>query len=98
MKFLCTNFWQFVFSKQVDNLRTNNSGTFIMIDEAFKFIARLSCEDNESKEYKDRVKCYESFVVGLLKGALLNMGFDNGTQVSSQIQGSRMQLTINVTM
>jgi hypothetical protein len=33
MKFMCTEFWKYTFSKQVDNLKTNNSGTFIFIDE-----------------------------------------------------------------
>ena len=76
MKFLCTEFWKYVFSKQVDNLRTNNTGTFILNDDQFKFIARVSNNDMESKEYKDKVRCYEMFVIGLIRGALLNMGFD----------------------
>ena len=74
---MCTEFWKYAFSKQVDNLRTNNSGTFIMIDDSFKLIGRLSNEDNESAEFKEKVKCYESFVIGLIKGALFNLGFEN---------------------
>ena len=77
MKFMCTEFWKFAFSKQVDNLRTNNSGTFILIDDAFKLIGRVSNNDNESKEFKDKVKCYEHFVVGLVRGALFNLGFEH---------------------
>ena len=70
MKFICTEFWKYTFSKQVDNLKTNNAGTFIFIDEHFKFIARVSNHDNEGKEYRDKVRCYEMFVIGLIKGAL----------------------------
>jgi len=76
MKFLCTEFWKFTFAKAVDNLRTNNAGTFIMTDEAFKFIARVSCADHESTEYKDKIRTYEAFVVGLIRGALVNLGYD----------------------
>lgn len=66
----------------MDNLRTNNSGTFIFNDDGFKFIARVSNHDMESKEYKEKVACYEIFVVGLIKGGLHNLGFDTGLQVS----------------
>lgn len=82
MKFICTEFWKYIFSKPVDNLRTNNSGTFIFNDDGFKFIARVSNHDMESKEYKEKVACYEIFVVGLIKGGLHNLGFDTGLQVS----------------
>ena len=77
MKFICTEFWKFVFSKQVDNLRTNNSGTFIFTDEAFKFIARVSSSDHETPEFKQKIKCYEAFIIGLVKGALMNLGYDS---------------------
>ena len=70
MKFICTEFWKYTFSKQVDNLKTNNSGTFIFIDEQFKFIARASSKDHDSKEFKEKIKCYEAFVIGLVRGAL----------------------------
>ena len=97
MKFICTEFWKFTFSKQVDNLRTNNVGTFIMTDEAFKFIARVSSSDNESKEFRDKIKCYESFICGLIKGALINLGYEYSLpQVVSQIKDYRLQLTITV--
>ena len=82
IKFICTEFWKYMFSKPVDNLRTNNSGTFIFNDDAFKLIARISNHDMESKEYKDKVQCYEVFVVGLIKGALLNLGFEHGLIVN----------------
>jgi len=96
MKFLCTEFWKFAFAKAVDNLRTNNAGVFILTDDAFKFIARVSNKDNESKEFKDKVKCYESFVVGMIRGALSNMGYDIIPQVQTLIKEARLQLTITV--
>lgn len=81
MKFICTEFWKFTFSKAVDNLRTNNAGTFIMTDEAFKFIARVSTRDHESKEFKEKIKCYEGFVIGMIRGALMNLGYEIPPQV-----------------
>lgn len=96
MKFICTEFWKFTFAKQVDNLRTNNSGTFIFTDESFKFIARVSNNDHESKEYKQKIKCYESFVIGLIKGALMNLGYEGVPLVVTQITNTRLQLTVTV--
>lgn len=90
MKFICTEFWKFTFSKQVDNLRTNNAGTFIMTDEAFKFIARISSSDHDSKEFKEKIKCYESYIIGLIKGALINLGYEHGAQVSTAIKDFRL--------
>lgn len=97
MKFICTEFWKFTFSKAVDNLRTNNAGTFIMTDEAFKFIARVSGKDHESKEYKEKIRCYEAFIVGMIRGAIVNLGFDQiPPQVSTQIKDARLQLTVTL--
>ena len=95
MKFLCTEFWKFTFAKSVDNLRTNNAGTFILTDEAFKFIARVSNKDNEGREFKEKVKCYESFIVGVIRGALINLGYDQ-PQIQTLIKDARLQLTITV--
>lgn len=78
-------------------MRTNNAGTFIVTDEAFKFIARVSNRDNESREYKDKIKCYESFVIGMLRGALINLGYDQvPPQVQTVIKDARIQVTITV--
>ena len=80
----------------MDNLRTNNTGTYIFTDEAFKFIARVSNNDHESKEYKQKIKCYESFVIGLIIGALMNLGYDKVPIVNTQITGTKLVLTVNV--
>ena len=97
MKFICTEFWKFTFSKQVDNLRTNNIGTFILTDDSFKFIARVSASDHDSPEFKQKIKCYEMFVVGLIKGALGNLGYEYPPQVVPMIKDFKLQLTVTVT-
>lgn len=96
MKFLCTEFWKFAFSKGVDNLRTNNAGTFIILDDAFKFLARVSCKDHESKEYQEKIAFYEAFVIGMIIGALMNLGYDQTPQVKSNFKETRLQLTITL--
>ena len=90
IKFVCTEFWKYTFSKQIDNLRTNNSGTFIFVDDSFKFIGRVSNHDHESREYKEKIKLYENFVVGLLKGALTNLGFEHALQVNAVVKDAKI--------
>jgi hypothetical protein len=48
-----------------------------MIDDGFKLIGRVSSSDHESKEFKNKIKCYENFVLGMIRGALFNLGFEN---------------------
>lgn len=67
-----------------------------MTDDAFKFIARISCADHESREFKDKIRCYEAFVVGMIRGALINLGYEQVPLVQTTVKDARMQLTITV--
>jgi hypothetical protein len=42
LKFICTDFWSSVNKKQIDNLRTNHQGVYVLQDNAFRFLTRLS--------------------------------------------------------
>ena len=42
MKFICTDFWILIYKKQVDNLRTNNQGMYVVQDNDFRFLQRIS--------------------------------------------------------
>lgn len=42
LKFICTDFWSCVYKKQVDNLRTNHQGTYVLHDNDFRFLSKLS--------------------------------------------------------
>jgi hypothetical protein len=42
MKFICTDFWSSINKKQIDNLRTNHQGVYVLQDNAFRFLTRLS--------------------------------------------------------
>lgn len=45
IKFLCKDVWTEIFRKQVDNLRTNHKGTFVLRDDAFPWIVPLAEND-----------------------------------------------------
>ncbi|XP_065426799.1 trafficking protein particle complex subunit 6A isoform X1 [Chrysemys picta bellii] len=42
LKFLCKDLWMTVFKKQVDNLRTNHQGTYMLQDNQFLLLSQLS--------------------------------------------------------
>jgi len=77
VKYLCVQFWQYVFGKQIDNLKTNNAGTFVLFD-VNKFLARVSTESMPQQEKHpdalDRQITYSFYLIGLVKGALKNLG------------------------
>ena len=42
MKAICKDFWSAVFKKQVDNLRTNHQGVYVLQDNKFRFLQNMS--------------------------------------------------------
>lgn len=44
IKFLCKDLWMLVFKKQIDNLKTNHRGTFVLTDSRFQPLARMSVD------------------------------------------------------
>lgn len=44
IKFCCKDLWTIVFRKQIDNLKTNHRGVYVLTDNAFRPFARMSTE------------------------------------------------------
>lgn len=58
MKFICTDFWSTLYKKQIDNLRTNHQGVYVLQDNAFRFLSRLSAGSQYLEHApKVRTKC-----------------------------------------
>lgn len=72
VKFLCTDFWNAIFKKQIDNLRTNHQGVYVLQDNSFRFLKQLS----NSSQYLDLAPKYVVFSCGLLRGSLANLGIN----------------------
>ena len=89
VKFLGLHFWNYVFGKQIDNLKTNNQGTFVIYDRN-RFLGRISGEikPNEvNPEVRLRQQTYSFYIIGLIKGALKNLGVATG--------GKQVKVSIN---
>ncbi|GAA98899.1 uncharacterized protein L969DRAFT_104359 [Mixia osmundae IAM 14324] len=76
VKFVCKDVWVAVFDKQIDNLRTNHRGVYVLQDNAFKPLLRLS--GSEQQNLSDEVVSMGSnllpFPSGIVRGVLHNLG------------------------
>ncbi|XP_072284269.1 trafficking protein particle complex subunit 6B [Pyxicephalus adspersus] len=70
MKFVCKDFWTTVFKKQIDNLRTNHQGIYVLQDNKFRLITQMSA----GKQYLEHAPKYLAFTCGLIRGGLSNLG------------------------
>ncbi|KAF9235715.1 NO signaling/Golgi transport ligand-binding domain-containing protein [Melanogaster broomeanus] len=73
IKFVCKELWVSCWDKQVDNLRTNHRGVFVLQDNNFKPIARISSWEGRAEAVK-HAKLYVSLPAGIIRGALARMG------------------------
>lgn len=76
MKFVCRDVWRCLYNKQMDNLRTNHRGTFVLVDNSYKVIAQL----NSSKGMQDTLaksKVYLWFPCGVIRGILMSFGIES---------------------
>ncbi|XP_014551164.1 hypothetical protein COCVIDRAFT_20527 [Bipolaris victoriae FI3] len=44
IKFICKDLWMLLFGKQIDNLKTNHRGIYVLTDNTFKPLGRMSCD------------------------------------------------------
>uniref|UniRef100_A0A8C3HLN3 Trafficking protein particle complex subunit 6A n=2 Tax=Emydidae TaxID=8476 RepID=A0A8C3HLN3_CHRPI len=91
LKFLCKDLWMTVFKKQVDNLRTNHQGTYMLQDNQFLLLSQLS----NGKQYLEEAPKFLAFTCGLVKGALSNLGFDSTVTAEVPVMpSSKFQVVI----
>ena len=76
MKFVCKDFWTAVFRKQIDNLRTNHQGVYVLQDKSFKFLAKVS-GGGGGKQYLEDATSFVVFTCGLVRGSLANLGLNS---------------------
>lgn len=90
IKFICKDFWAEIFKKQVDNLKTNHRGVFVLQDNRFRWLTHISLDSPtytggdgisvENSMTNNAVMAaraagqYLYFPCGLIRGALTNLG------------------------
>ncbi|KAK1863934.1 hypothetical protein I4F81_006488 [Pyropia yezoensis] len=53
VKFVCRDFWEGVFKKQVDVLRTNHKGLYVLTDSNFRWLGRVWANDDAAEGAED---------------------------------------------
>ncbi|XP_015436746.1 PREDICTED: trafficking protein particle complex subunit 6B [Dufourea novaeangliae] len=72
IKFICTDFWSSLYHKQIDNLRTNHHGVYMLQDNSFRLLNKVGTNCN--KQYLQESPRLLAFTCGLLRGSLANLG------------------------
>ncbi|KAI0389993.1 transport protein particle component [Xylariaceae sp. FL0594] len=72
IKFVCKDLWMLVFKKQVDNLKTNHRGVYVLTDNSFRPLSRMSA--GPGGQAVSRAQPFLWFPCGILRGALAAMG------------------------
>ena len=76
VKYLCKELWISLFKKQVDNLRTNHQGVYVIHDGRFRLLQQTLLTMNKPIESTNRLHTmYIAYSSGLLRGILTNMGY-----------------------
>jgi trafficking protein particle complex subunit 6 len=74
VKYICKEFWIFCFQKQIDNLKTNHRGVYVLCDNSFRWISKMSSD----KIPQDQLGLFYArelaFPCGILRGACSNLG------------------------
>ncbi|KAL8651883.1 MAG: hypothetical protein Q9226_004508 [Calogaya cf. arnoldii] len=91
IKFLCKDIWTLVFRKQIDNLKTNHRGVYVLTDHSFRPFARMSM--SSASEALARVQPFLWFPCGIIRGALASMGIEATVQAeTAELPGATFQI------
>lgn len=71
VKFICKEFWEQTFQKQIDVLRTNHRGLYVLTDNHFRWLKGV-CKDSDG--FDGSPEDYVVFPCGMISGALTRLG------------------------
>ncbi|KAF4303274.1 Transport protein particle (TRAPP) component [Botryosphaeria dothidea] len=94
IKFLCKDLWTLVFRKQIDNLKTNHRGIYVLTDQHFKPLTKMSLERGTGDNIiTSKAQPFLYFPAGLIRGALASMGIiATVTAESTGLPGATFQI------
>ncbi|KAJ1964519.1 hypothetical protein GGI12_001364 [Dipsacomyces acuminosporus] len=76
VKFVCKDVWMILFSRQVDNLKTNHHGIYVLQDNKFKWFLRMS-SNNGGAAAARRAQPYIWVPCGIIRGILDSFGINS---------------------
>ncbi|KAE9978274.1 hypothetical protein BLS_009456 [Venturia inaequalis] len=92
IKFLCKDLWLIAFKKQIDNLKTNHRGVYVLTDNRFTPLGKMSLERGRDGMMA-QAQPFLYFPAGLIRGALFAMGIKATVQAeTSELPGATFQI------
>eukprot|EP00118_Oscarella_pearsei_P028251 m.1768 g.1768 ORF g.1768 m.1768 type:complete len:214 (+) comp7808_c0_seq2:634-1275(+) len=73
VKYICKEFWMSLFNKQIDNLRTNHQGVYVLQDHKFHFFPQMSV----TSQYSEEAPAFLAYPCGMMRGALVALGINS---------------------
>ncbi|KAJ2781888.1 hypothetical protein H4R18_002594 [Coemansia javaensis] len=73
VKFVCKDLWMLLFNRQVDNLKTNHRGIYVLQDNKFKWFLRMSGNSGGAAAAR-RAQPYIWLPCGIIRGVLDSFG------------------------
>ncbi|KAJ2847595.1 hypothetical protein IWW36_003779 [Coemansia brasiliensis] len=73
VKFICKDIWVLLFNRQIDNLKTNHRGIYVLQDNKFKWFLRMS-GNNGGAAAARRAQPYIWLPCGIIRGILDSFG------------------------
>ncbi|KAG5982207.1 hypothetical protein E4U55_002190 [Claviceps digitariae] len=91
IKFLCKDLWSLVFGKNIDNLKTNHRGVYVLTDNAFRPFSRMSTD--AGGQALVRAQPFLWFPCGIVRGALAALGITATVQAEiNELPGAVFQI------
>ncbi|KAI4135186.1 MAG: hypothetical protein LQ347_000891 [Umbilicaria vellea] len=96
IKFVCKDMWTLLFRKQIDNLKTNHRGVYVLSDNSFRPFVRMSMESSSAAVV--RAQPFLHFPCGVIRGALASMSINATVHAElAELPGATFQIkTITV--
>ncbi|KXT01443.1 hypothetical protein AC578_9548 [Pseudocercospora eumusae] len=97
IKFICKDLWILLFRKQIDNLKTNHRGVYVLTDARFQPLSRMSVDRRAGARAGEdalrRAQAYLYFPCGVIRGALQGLGLDvTTTAETTEIPSATFQI------
>ncbi|KAM3507207.1 hypothetical protein MY11210_007243 [Beauveria gryllotalpidicola] len=91
IKFLCKDLWSLVFGKNIDNLKTNHRGVYVLTDNVFRPFSRMSTVAGGQAVV--RAQPFLWFPCGIVRGALAALGINASVQAEiNELPGAVFQI------